>query len=146
MPDRLVHSRNVVAQGNPDLFVVDAVRGVCGDDPHALDLPHGNLRRCLDDLIRQPGGNVAQPTDDGLACKGEADARRPSASSPGSQVRLLRRRPQPDLPEDHRLLWSQIHGLGADVVVPRLEGRPRDDVDSDTQEFLKILEQADVIK
>jgi hypothetical protein len=36
--------------------------------------------------------------------------------------------------------------LGANVVVPRLEGVPRDDVDSDTQEFLKILEQADVIK
>jgi hypothetical protein len=32
------------------------------------------------------------------------------------------------------------------MVVPRLEGGPRDDVDSDTQEFLKILEQADVIK
>jgi hypothetical protein len=32
------------------------------------------------------------------------------------------------------------------VVVPRLEGAPRDDVDSDAQEFLKILEQADVIK
>ncbi len=32
------------------------------------------------------------------------------------------------------------------MVVPRLEGAPRDDVHSDAQEFLKILEQADVIK
>ena len=32
------------------------------------------------------------------------------------------------------------------MVVPRLEGAPRDDVDSDAQELLKILEQADVIK
>jgi hypothetical protein len=43
-------------------------------------------------------------------------------------------------------LWSEIHGLGANVVVSRLEGTPRDDVDPDTQEFLKILAQADVIK
>jgi hypothetical protein len=55
-------------------------------------------------------------------------------------------RPQPDLPEGHRLLWSQIHGLGANVVVSGLEGGPRDDVDSDAKELLKILEQADVIK
>ena len=32
------------------------------------------------------------------------------------------------------------------MFVPRLEGAPRDDVDSDAQEFLKVLEQADVIK
>jgi hypothetical protein len=32
------------------------------------------------------------------------------------------------------------------VVVPRLEGVPRDDIDSDAQEFFKILEEADVIK
>src|SRR5579859_2892217 len=67
VPDRVVHSRNVVAQGNPDLFVVDAVVGVRGDDPHALDLPPGDLRRRLDDLIRQFGGNVAQSADDSLA-------------------------------------------------------------------------------
>ncbi len=42
--------------------------------------------------------------------------------------------------------WPEIHGLGANVVVPRLEGPPRDDVDPDTQEFLKILTKADVIK
>jgi len=32
------------------------------------------------------------------------------------------------------------------MVVPRLEGAPRDDLNSDTQEFLKIVNQADVIK
>jgi len=32
------------------------------------------------------------------------------------------------------------------VVIPRLEGAPRDDVDADAQKLLKILEQADVIK
>src|SRR5580704_5712030 len=43
-------------------------------------------------------------------------------------------------------LLSQINGLGADLLVTRLEGAPRDDADPDSQEFLKILEQADVIK
>ncbi len=65
--DRLVHSRDVVAQSDPDLFIVDSMVGVRGDDPHALDLPPGNLRRRLDDLVRQLGGNVAQSADDGLA-------------------------------------------------------------------------------
>ena len=32
------------------------------------------------------------------------------------------------------------------MVVPGLEGTPRDDVHSDTQEVLQILEQTDVIK
>jgi hypothetical protein len=32
------------------------------------------------------------------------------------------------------------------VVVPRLERAPRDDIHPDAQEFLKVLEQADVIK
>ncbi len=32
------------------------------------------------------------------------------------------------------------------MVVPRLESAPRDDVDSDAQKLLKILEQTDVIK
>ncbi len=54
--------------------------------------------------------------------------------------------PQPDLPEGRRPLWSQIHGLGANVVIPRLDGAPRDDVHSNAQEFLKILKQAGVIK
>jgi hypothetical protein len=54
-PHCLVHSRNVVTQGDPYLFVVDAMVGVRGDDPHALDLSPGNLRRRLDDLIRQLG-------------------------------------------------------------------------------------------
>ena len=45
----------------------------------------------------------------------------------------------------HRLR-SQIHGLGTNVVVPRLESAPCDDVDPDTQQFLKFLEQADMIK
>ena len=49
-------------------------------------------------------------------------------------------------PEGHRLLWSQIHGLGADMVISWLEGAPRDDVDTDAKELLEILEQADMIK
>src|SRR5215471_3267366 len=69
--DGLIHSRYVIAQGNPDLFVVDAVVGVRGDDSHALDLPPGNLRRRLGDLIRQLGGNVAQSSYDGLACQAQ---------------------------------------------------------------------------
>src|SRR5436853_1873910 len=64
-----------------------------------------------------------------------ADARCPSASSQGSPARLPRRLPLPGLPGGHRLLWSQIHGLGADVIVPGLEGAPRNDVDSDAEEF-----------
>jgi hypothetical protein len=32
------------------------------------------------------------------------------------------------------------------VVIPRLESAPHDDIDADAQEFLKVLEQADVIK
>ena len=32
------------------------------------------------------------------------------------------------------------------MLVPRLEGVSRDDVDPNAQEFLKILEQANVIK
>jgi hypothetical protein len=32
------------------------------------------------------------------------------------------------------------------VVIPTLERPPRDDIDSDAQEFFKILKQADVIK
>jgi hypothetical protein len=32
------------------------------------------------------------------------------------------------------------------VVISGLEGAPRDDVDTDSEEILKILEQADVIK
>jgi hypothetical protein len=32
------------------------------------------------------------------------------------------------------------------VVVPRLESAPRDDVDTDAKELLKILEQANMIK
>jgi hypothetical protein len=43
-------------------------------------------------------------------------------------------------------IWSQIHGLGANVVIPGLESITCDDVHSDTQEVLQILEQTDVIK
>ena len=32
------------------------------------------------------------------------------------------------------------------MVVPRLEGAPRDDVDTDAKKFLKILEQADMVQ
>src|ERR1035437_6284146 len=63
-----------------------------------------------------------------------------------SQARLPHLLLQPDLPEGHQVLWSQIYGLGADVVIPRLEGAPRDDVDTNAKEFLKILEQADMAR
>ena len=67
-------------------------------------------------------------------------------SFPSPPVRLLHRLPQPDLPEGHRLLWSQIHGLGANMIVPGFERTPCDDVHSDAQEILQILEQSDVVK
>jgi hypothetical protein len=143
--DRIVHSRNVVAQGDPDLVVVDAVVGVRGDDSHALDLPPGDLRRRRDDLIRQLGGNVAQSADDSLAAKrsGRSVSQRffprltSSAAASAASARSARRSSTP---------WSQIHGLGANMVVPRLQGAPRDDIDSDAEKLLKILKQADVIK
>jgi hypothetical protein len=53
--------------------------------------------------------------------------------------------PLPDRPGDHRLLWSQLNGLGANAAILWLEGAPRDDVDSDAQQFSQILEQADMI-
>jgi hypothetical protein len=76
---------------------------VRGDDPHALDLPPGNLRRRLNNLVRQFFQD------------------------------LRARLPRSSLPEGHQLLWSQIHGLGADVVISWLEGAPRDDVDTDAK-------------
>lgn len=82
-------------------------------------------------LIDRLGGTVAQ-------C--------PSVSSQALQVPLLHLLPRPSLPGGYRLLWSQIYSLGADLVVPRFESAPRDDIDSDTKELLKILEQADMIK
>ena len=38
-----------------------------------------------------------------------------------------------------------MHGLGADVVVPWLEGAACDDVHFQAQEFLEVLGEADVI-
>jgi hypothetical protein len=55
------------------------------------------------------------------------------------RVRPLHRLPQPDLQEVIKSLWSQVYGLSADVVIPRLEGAPRDDVDTDAKELLEIL-------
>ena len=69
--DRLVHSGTSSRKGDPDLFVVDAVVGMRSNDPHALDLTPGDFRRRLGDLIRQRGGNIAQPADDGLACQAQ---------------------------------------------------------------------------
>jgi len=51
--DRLIHSQDVFAQSDPDLFIIDSMVSVRGDDPHALDPPAGNLSRRLD-------GNVTQ--------------------------------------------------------------------------------------
>jgi hypothetical protein len=41
---------------------------------------------------------------------------------------------------------SQLYGLGANVLIPRLQRAPRDDINPDAQKFFKILEQPDVIK
>jgi hypothetical protein len=65
--DHLVHARHIVTRGNPDRFVFDAVAGMRSNDPHALGLPPGDLRRRFDDPIRQLGGNVAWSADDCLA-------------------------------------------------------------------------------
>jgi len=51
----------------PALSRIELMVGVRGDDPHAPDLPPGNLRRRLDNLVRQFGSNVGQPADDRLA-------------------------------------------------------------------------------
>jgi len=72
--------------------------------------------------------------------------RSPIAASRGPQALLPRRLPRRDRLEGHRLPCSQIHGLDANVLVPRLERAPRNDVHPDTQELFQILKQADVIK
>jgi hypothetical protein len=38
---------------------------------HALDFSPGNLRRRLDDVVWQLGGDIAQATDDGLTRKAQ---------------------------------------------------------------------------
>ena len=104
------------------------------------------LRRPLDDLIGQLGGNVTQSGDDGLACKAQRALSVPTLLAQAHQFScriggLSQIRQKVFDSSGHR-----FYGLGANVIVPRLEGAPRDDVDSDAQEFLKVLEQADVIK
>lgn len=69
-----------------------------------------------------------------------------SALSRDSQAPLPHRLPQPGLLGGRRLPWSQIHGLSAYVLVAWLERAPRDNVDADAEKFLKVLEQADVVK
>jgi hypothetical protein len=66
--------------------------------------------------------------------------------SRASRVQLLHRLPQSDLPEGHQVLWSQVHSLVADAVVPRLERTPCDDINTNAEKILKILEQPDMIK
>ncbi len=58
---------------------------------------------------------------------------------------LQHQQPRQGRPKGHLLLWSQIHGLGADAFITRLGSAPRDDVDFDAQEFLKVLEHTHVI-
>jgi hypothetical protein len=117
--------------------------GVRGDDPHALAFSPWNLRSCLDYLIWQLGGDIAQAADDGLTRKAQ---RSPSVPFLDPQVRLPHQPPRPDPPEGRQLPWSQLHGLGANVLVTRLESAPRNNVHPDAKEFLKVLEQANVIK
>jgi hypothetical protein len=45
--------------------------GVRSDDPHAVDFSPWNLWSCLDDLIWQLGGDIAQAADDGLTCNAQ---------------------------------------------------------------------------
>jgi hypothetical protein len=73
-------------------------------------------------------------------------AQSPSAASRDPQALLPHRLPQPDPLEGRLLPWSQIHGLSTNVLVSWLERAPRDNVHPDAQEFLEVLEQADVIK
>jgi hypothetical protein len=47
---------------------------------------------------------------------------------------------------ERRILGQQIHSLSADVLLRWLERGSRDDVHADSEEFFKVLEQADVIK
>src|ERR1700756_2891426 len=80
------------------------------------------------------------------SARGAAGAPHPSGPSPDSRARLPRRLPQPSLLGVHRLLWSQIHCFRADVLVSWLERAARDDIDLDAQQFLEVLEQADMVK
>jgi hypothetical protein len=88
-----------------------------GDDSHAFDLPPGNLRRRLDDLIRQLGGNVTQPADNSLARETQQalgiPAPLPKPHQFGCRIGRLSQICQKVIDS-----WSQIHGLGANVVVP----------------------------
>jgi hypothetical protein len=94
---------------------------------------------------RQLGGDVAQATDNGLARKAQRALGVPALLTEAHKlccrVNCLGQVGQSaSRPEGRRRLWSQIHGLSANVPVPRLERTSRDDVHSYTQQFLKILE------
>src|SRR5215469_2627289 len=67
-------------------------------------------------------------------------------SLPSMTSRLPHQPPRPGRPEGRRFLWSQVDGLAADVDVTRLEPAARDYINADSQEFLKVLEQADLVE
>lgn len=90
--------------------------------------------------------NIAQSADEGPGPRDAAGARCPRAPSQASPTRLLFRLSSRICEKGRRLFWSQIRGRGTNVVVPRLEGIPCNDVHSDAQDVLQILEQTDVIK
>src|ERR1700720_4477714 len=105
--------------------------GVRGDDPHPLDFSPGNLRCCANYLIWQLGSDVAQAADDGLTRKAQRTLGVPAFLSYIHKFGCRIKPPRQDPPEGRQLPWSQIHGLGTNVFVLRLEGAPRNDVNPD---------------
>jgi hypothetical protein len=93
----------------------------------------GNLRRCLDDLVWQLGSDIAQAADDGLAGEAQQPIGVPPVLFEVDELSCRLDCLGQICPEGRRLLWSQIHGLGADVLVSCLKRAPRDHVHSDAQ-------------
>jgi len=119
---------------------------VSGDDPHALGLSPRDLRHGHDDLVRQFGCDRTQSADDGLARKPQRPLGVPAILAEPHQLNCCINCLSQIRPAGSLLTRSQIHGLGADVLIPRLQSVPRDHVDPHAQKLLKILEQTDMIQ
>ena len=128
----------------PHLAAVDRV-GVRGDDPHALYLPPGNLRHRLDDLVRQLGSNVAQG-DDGFTRETQralgVPAPLPEPRQFGCCVGCLCQICQKVIDSSGHRSTASARMWSSRV----LRALRANDVHSDPQEVLQVLEQADVIK